>query len=105
MKQPKSVGLNAKNLGGTQRGTEIYLKRDEHRIGVKREKLSGNDSEWVTIHSCEAVKGVRVDNGFQGKFWTMKASAKKHSPIRIRSYANSRKPGRSEMRTDRVIRK
>jgi hypothetical protein len=59
---------------------------------MKRKKLSGSDSGWVTIHSCKAVKGVRVDNGFQGKSWIMKASAKKHSPVRIRSYANSGKP-------------
>jgi hypothetical protein len=80
MKQPKSVGLNAKNLTGTQRRTEIYLKRDGRLIGVKRKKLSGCDSGWVTIHSCETVKGIRVDNGFQGKSATRKASAKKLSP-------------------------
>jgi len=45
--------------------------------------MSGSDSGWVTIHSCEAVKGARVDNGFQGKSGIMKASAKRHSPVRI----------------------
>jgi hypothetical protein len=95
----------AKNLTGTQRRTEIYLKRDGSLTSVKRSKLSGSDSKWVTIHSCEAVKGVRVDNGFQGKSTIRNASAKKHSPVRIWSYSNSRKPGRLEMRTDSVIRK
>jgi hypothetical protein len=47
---------------------------------MKREKLSGSDSGWVTINSCEAVKGVRVDKAFQGKSGIMKESAKKHSP-------------------------
>jgi len=102
---PKSIGLNAKNLTGTQRRTEIYLKRDERSTGVKRKKLPGSDSGWVTIHSCEAVKGVRVDKSFQGKSGIMKASAKKHSPVRIRSYANSRKPGRLKTIADSVIRK
>jgi len=46
---------------------------------VKREKLPDCDSGWVTIHSCKAVKGVRVDNGFQGNSTIMKESAKKHS--------------------------
>jgi hypothetical protein len=79
MKQPKSVGLNAKNLTGTQRRTEISIKRDECSTSVKRKKLPDCDSGWVTIHSCEAVKGVRVDTGFQGESGIMKASAKKHS--------------------------
>jgi hypothetical protein len=69
---------DAKNLTGTQPRTEIYLKRDERSTGVKRKKLSGSDSEWVTILSCEAVKGVRVDKGFQGKSGIRNASAKKH---------------------------
>ena len=48
------------------RRTEIPIIRDERLTGVKREKLPASDSGWVSIHSCEAVKGVRVDNGFQG---------------------------------------
>ena len=66
MKQPTSVGLNAKSLTETQRRTEIYLKRDGRSTSVKRKELSGSDSGWVTIHSCETVKGIRVDNGFSG---------------------------------------
>ena len=80
MKQPTSVGLSAKKLTGTQRGTEISIKRDGRLISVKRKELSGSDSGWVTIHSCETVKGIRVDTGFQGKSTIRKASAKKHSP-------------------------
>jgi hypothetical protein len=105
MKQSKSVGLNAKNLTGTQRRTEIYLKRDGCLTGVKREKLSGSYSKWFTIYSCEVVKGVRVDKVFQGKSRIMKASAKKHSPVRIQSYANGGKPGSSEMVAYSFIRK
>jgi len=95
----------AKNLTGTQQRTEISIKRDRRLTGVKREKLSGSKSGWFTIHSCKAVKSIRVDNGFQGKSGIMKASAKKHSPVRNRNYANSGKPGRSETIADSVIRK
>jgi|GEM_PF-2995643 len=61
------------------RRTEISIKRDGRLTGVKRKKLPASDSGWVSIHSCEAVKGVRVDNGFHGNSTIMKGSAKKHS--------------------------
>jgi hypothetical protein len=79
MKLTKSASLNAKNLTGTQQRTEISIKRDECSKGVKREKLPASESEWVSSHRSESVKGVRVDNGFQGNSTIMKGSAKKHS--------------------------
>lgn len=79
MKQPKSVSLNAKNLNGTQRRTEIAVTGDGRLTGGKREKLSASESEGVSSHRSESVKGVRVDNGFQGNSTIMKVFAKKHS--------------------------
>jgi hypothetical protein len=83
---------NAKNLTWTQRRTEIYLKRDRRLTSVKRSKLSGSDSKWVTIYSCETVKSVRVDNGFQGKSATRNASAKKHSPLGLEAMQIAESP-------------
>lgn len=89
-----------KSLTETQWRTEIYLKRDGRSTSVKRKKLSGSDSGWVTIHSCEVVKGIRVDKGFQGKSAIMKASAKKHSPSGFEAMQIAESPkGRKWWRT------
>jgi len=77
-KQNQSVWMQKIWYRNTRR-TEIPIIRDWSLTGVKRKKLPASDSGWVSIHSCEAVKGVRVDNGFQGNSTIMKGSAKKHS--------------------------